>query len=635
MEDIIEKNKKINIFFCLNEEQNFITELKEIIAKEKTKINDKGLFNKSKILDEISYYLGIEDEKRGEIDMRETENIIILYDTYNNITQLLFDFINKFEKGIVLNDDHPFFIILPYEKEEINMSKNKLIKDINIFQKNKNNKRQLDSRNIFFEEKFTILERIRKIYNYFNENDEEIIDFFNNTYYDKSNTINILTIGKRGSGKSTLINKILGEKKAYSHKNAKTLKTKEYYHKYYPLKFVDSAGFEIGEKNQIENVSEFLEKNNLNYINIYKKIHFIFYLFKNDDKFENIELKIIKQLSTYNIDILFIVTYMKEDDKEPFIYNLKEALKKNSFTNEEINKIKSNIFCLDLLDKNNSFIISNILSSLNEKLKKYKESSELIQEYIDYFNNIGNNNENDLMTMPGEELENIINKSIIGTEKEGILTSKTPQSPDKIIQLIKRTIKDNIFFIDFENDRKEKKRMAQKILRSFEMSAFWWGAIPIPLLDKYLAKKSREKMIFKITKIYDIVVKKREHEKTLKKYKPKEDQLGRFTTNSFSDIMTIEGIMNGLSIGFDSIFLPLGITIGVAISYVTGKISQIEAEKIGEQIIDEFDKEYAKINILDKYYDIAEKLNNNFKLIEKFPYIFKDEWYDIDIHKNI
>ena len=127
MEDIIEKNKKINIFFCLNEEQNFITELKEIIAEEKTKINDKGLFNKSEILDEISYYLGIEDEKRGEIDMRETENIIILYDTYNNITQLLFDFINKFEKGIVLNDDHPFFIILPYEKEEINMSKNKFI----------------------------------------------------------------------------------------------------------------------------------------------------------------------------------------------------------------------------------------------------------------------------------------------------------------------------------------------------------------------------------------------------------------------------------------------------------------------------------------------------------------------------
>ena len=634
MEDIIEKNKKINIFFCLNEEQNFITELKEIIKSEETKINYKGLFNKSEILDEISYYLGIEDEKRGEIDRREIENIIILYDTYNNITQLLFDFINKFEKSIALNDDHPFFIILPYEKEEIKISKSKLIKDINEFQKNKNNKRKLDSRNIFFEEKNTILERIKKIYNYFNEKDEEAI-YFVNTYYDMSNTINILTIGKRGSGKSTLINKILGEKKAYAHKNAKTLKTKEYYHKYYPLKFVDSAGFEIGEKTQIENVSEFLEKNNLNYINIYKKIHFIFYLFKNDDKFENIEFKIIKQLSTYNIDILFIVTYMKEDDKQPFIYNLKEALKKNSFTKEEINKIMSNIFCLDLLDKNNSSIISDILSSLNKKLKKYKESSELIQEYIDYFYNIGNNNKDDLMTMPDEEIKDVINNSIMGTEEQGILTNKTPPSLDELIKLIKRTIKDNIFYIDLKNDRNKKKKLAQKILHSFEMPSFWWGAIPIPLLDKYLAKKSREKMIFKITKIYDIVVEKRKEEKTIKEYKPKENHLGRFIVNSLSDIITVGGIMNALSIGLESIFLPLGITIGVATFYVRGKISQIEAEKIGEKIIDEFDKEYAKINILDKYYDIAEKLNNNFKLIENFPYIFKDNWYDIDIHKNI
>ena len=326
---------------------------------------------------------------------------------------------------------------------------------------------------------------------------------------------------------------------------------------------------------------------------------------------------------------------MKEDDKQPFIYNLKEALKNNLFLKEEINKITSNIFCLDLLDKNNSSIISDILSSLNKKLKKYKESSELIQEYIDYFYNIGNNNKDDLMTMPDEEIKDVINKSIMETEEQGILTNKTPPSLDELIKLIKRTIKDNIFFIDLKNDRNKKKKLAQKILHSFEMPSFWWGAIPIPLLDKYLAKKSREKMIFKITKIYDIVVEKRKEEKTIKEYKPKENHLGRFIVNSLSDIITVGGIMNALSIGLESIFLPLGITIGVATSYVRGKISQIEAEKIGEKIIDEFDKEYAKINILDKYYDIAEKLNNNFKLIENFPYIFKDNWYDIDIHKNI
>jgi len=58
--------------------------------------------------------------------------------------------------------------------------------------------------------------------------------------------MNILVIGKRGCGKSTLINRILGEKKAYAHINAKTPETREYYHKYYPIKLIDSAGFEVG-----------------------------------------------------------------------------------------------------------------------------------------------------------------------------------------------------------------------------------------------------------------------------------------------------------------------------------------------------------------------------------------------------
>jgi len=88
--------------------------------------------------------------------------------------------------------------------------------------------------------------------------------------------------------------------------------------------------------------------------------------------------------------------------------------------------------------------------------------------------------------MPDEEIKDVINNSIMGTEEQGILTNKTPPSLDELIKLIKRTIKDNIFFIDLKNDRNKKKKLAQKILHSFEMPSFWWGAIPIPLLDKYL-----------------------------------------------------------------------------------------------------------------------------------------------------
>ena len=42
-----------------------------------------------------------------------------------------------------------------------------------------------------------------------------------------------MIIGKRVLGKSTLVNKILGEQKAYANKNEETLKSKQYYHKYF------------------------------------------------------------------------------------------------------------------------------------------------------------------------------------------------------------------------------------------------------------------------------------------------------------------------------------------------------------------------------------------------------------------
>ena len=163
---------------------------------------------------------------------------------------------------------------------------------------------KLDSRNIYIETEETIITTINKIYNYYNgdyfinfeDNDE---DNFKRRY-NITKTINILCIGKRGSGKSTLINRILGEKKAFAHINAKTPKTREYYHKYYPIKFIDSAGFEVdglNEKktNEIKDINKFLEDNNLDLKNINKKVHFIFYVFRANDKLNSLLIQILQK----------------------------------------------------------------------------------------------------------------------------------------------------------------------------------------------------------------------------------------------------------------------------------------------------------------------------------------------------
>ena len=605
------KYKPLNIFFYFKKESDIIIEIKKLLNTMTDKFTIKGEFDQTSLLNELSYYLGNKDKDRGKIKKKETQNVIISSSSFEESKDLLIKFIKKFEKGIVKNDDHPFFIFLKDEKDN-NYDIRQLILDINKFQEKINNTRKLDSRNISLENKETTLEKIENIFNYFNENDEKNIYFNNNVNYNISYTINILTIGRRGSGKSTLINRLLGEKKAYAQKNAKTLNTKEYYHKYYPIKFIDSSGFEIGTLSQIKNVTDFLEKNNLNYENIFKKIHFIFYLFKSNDKFEDIELKIIKQLSSFNIDIIFIMTNMtNEDDEESSKSSFEDILKENNFTEGEINKIINNTFCLDLLDINYSIVLSDILSNLSDKIEKYKKSNDFIIESINNFHFLDDNEDNE------DNEDNVKNKDFSETERiltnveneEGILVKKLPKSPNNLIEIIKEAIKDNIFFIDFETDRKRKYNLALKIVDSYKKSAFWWGFIPIPILDWYLSKLSRERMIKEIRKIYEIVFENRIEKEMNEEYK--------------YFIYDASSIAKPLPIFY---FDP---------PFTSAKSNENKTLIIGEGIVNELDTEYAKIYIIDKYFDLAKKLNKNFDMFKEFSMLFKENfWYDIKILQN-
>ena len=586
------KYKRLNIFFYFNENQDILVEIKKLISTMTDKFLIKGEFNQACLLNELSYYLGIEDKIRGKIKKKEMQNLIITFSSFDNSKNLLFNFINKFKEGIVKNDDHPFFIFLK-DENDLNFNFKQLMKEVNKFQEKIKNTRKLDSRNVFLETKETILEKIENIFNYYNENDEKNIDFNSYTNYNKSYTINILTIGRRGAGKSTLINRLLGEKKAYAQKNAKTLNTKEYYHRYYPLKFIDSAGFEIGTLNQIKNVTDFLKQNNLNYENIFKKIHFIFYLFKSNDKFEDIELQIIKELSSFNIDIFFIITNMTfEDDEDSSKSFFEDILKEKHFTEGEINKIIGNTFCLDLLDINHSNIISNLLLNLYKKIEKYQKSNDFIIECI---NNFNSKKRKEINQTPSGETERLLNEK---NPKEGILVTIAPSSPNDLCEIIKEAIKDNIFFIDFESDRKKKYGLALKIVDSYRKSAIWWGSIPIPILDYYLPKLSRERMIKEIGDIYEDVIKKRIKEKTNKNYKEE--------YNIFRVLMLGGPIYN-----------------------------QTLTFSIGREIVDEFDKDYAKIDIIDKYLNLDNTLNQNFNVLKEFYELFEKHcWYDINIYQN-
>ena len=510
------KEKNANIFFCSENKIQLFSELEKYLNNSTKKFIIKGNYNKSSIITEISYYLGIVEKNNEEIDEKEINNIIIFNVSFNDAENLLNLFIKEF-KGIQ-NDQYPFFVFFTDENNS-NFDIKKIISDLNTLELDIINDAKLDSRNIYFDTKKTILPTITKIYNYYNgdfitELDNGEKDNYN---YDLSKTLNILVIGKRGHGKSTLINRILGEKRAYAHPNANTPNTKIYYHKYYPIKFIDSAGFETGEISNINNIKDYLEKKNLVYKDIYKKIHFIFYVFGEKDKFEDAIVKILQKLQTYKVEIFFIITNSTKGREIITKNNFKDTIKsKKIFQKDKINDIINNTFCLDLFDIYNLKTISDIFLLISGKLKEYEELNNIIIDSIKNYRDLVKTNEFGYIINDENIFENINNSfedskelisknlksnlRIIPEEPRGLIFNKNINDPNEILEIIKYNIKNNIFFTDFQNDRKSKKPLSRELIQKFVWPCFWWSSIMIPFLNQYLSKKSKIKMIKKYRK---------------------------------------------------------------------------------------------------------------------------------------
>ena len=513
------------------------------------------------------------------------------------------------------------------KKEKNSFDFKKLILDLNDYQKEMIDSSKLDSRNIYIETEETIITTINKIYNYYNgdyfinfeDNDE---DNFKRRY-NITKTINILCIGKRGSGKSTLINRILGEKKAFAHINAKTPKTREYYHKYYPIKFIDSAGFEVdglNEKktNEIKDINKFLEDNNLDLKNINKKVHFIFYVFRANDKLDSSVIQILQRFESYNIETFFIITYSKNKEEKLYKNNFKEQIKQNKiFPKEKVNDVINNTFCIDSFDIKYSKTISDIFLLISSKLKEYEESNNIIIEGIENYKNLIKTeekgyiiedddesslsqfrNDNSLSTPLSSRTEGL---SIIEDMRNSIIFKKT-NDPKEALEMIKKLIKYNIFMTDFETERENKKNLANQVIKNFVWPGFFWSSLMIPILNEYLAKKSKLKMLRRISEIYEIEI-PNDYDKNFFNLKKEGD-------NAFKKIVK---------------------TIG---TWLAGTWNMTDIKTIGNQIIEEFDFEYAKKNILYLYYDMAAKYNNSFQMIKDFYKCFNnDYWYDIRVEK--
>ena len=280
----LDSRKKITLLFYsdFKTSEPLVKEIEKSIKTEKPELIDKKFFKllsyKDNWLIESMYFL----TNQNDDDSKKKEDFLKLYEKpIENLYKdeeprslfVFFDGPNILDSMKTIIERTYFkqpFILIFSEKEKKIFKYEIKEKIYEIMDEDDEDGNDLlpyfDMNNIFIykknEESFKkAIMPILKVYRYFNQlgdsffkklpelinidsNDKEIRNLFHTHYF------NILLCGRSGTGKSTFINTMMGEKKAYTSKmkSVGTFRNNYYIHKKYPIKIIDVCGFAEGSE---------------------------------------------------------------------------------------------------------------------------------------------------------------------------------------------------------------------------------------------------------------------------------------------------------------------------------------------------------------------------------------------------
>lgn len=580
------------------------------------------------------------------IEKKEYNNIIILFDlSVEDSSQIIFDIIKIINGNDLLNDEHPFFIFYT-ENQEVN--KKDIYIKVNNLQKDFINEQKLDVRNI------SVIHNIENIYsiiiqrhNYFNQIETNI-----NNQFDTSCTINALFAGNSGTGKSTFINRLLGEKRAYVSDKAKTKIYDVYYHKFIPLKLFDSIGFEVGKTEENKDLKNII-KSNESFEKIMEKIHVVYFMLQNE-KLNTVQLDFINYVIDKNISIFLIGNKIEK-------INLKRKSFKSAindypkFDDNKKNYLIDHLYFVDLLAEQCEEIGKIIRHTNQEFLESYNSHKEIIQKFEAFLNEqkeilykeAAPPVEKDKLINHGDEEDNNKNLIHIDPEMNNNINIKEEKDLRKLNSDFSLLCKSSKFLKEnIKEFGDKKKREASKVISEFKTSNFFWGMIPVPILDKKKTKESRLKMINQIFQIYSPVFELiKRQKKEVNKIDQNETEIPRALANGIGDLTLVGGL--GIEIASYSGYVinilskvprfvtgGLGLAATLGISLITGYKSSKDVEELGSQIVKLLEQEFIKLNAYEIYYDCAKKYNKAINQFEKLAEYFDAQHeikYDCDI----
>lgn len=347
--------------------------LKYIKKGKHKNINDWDFyfFKKDKLIGENT--LGV---LRGFLTKKDYKNLIIFYSGLEYFTyEDLLKFYDKQPDSyhintIIITKNHEKFVLPDLKKFNTN-----LIRNLN--------------------EKDTIehLINIIEITSYCNELGDEIgfpKKFINDSLLEADNqlmmkysfTFNILICGKPGSGKSTLINKILGKAKCFSGKGTSSLTSHvvKYIHDKYPLVIYDTPGFE--KPTDIERIKQLIVDKNTTLNEEKNRIHCVLYCINTSSErtFIDKEFEFLVGLLNQKMDVFFIATHAKnKENAKHYIEATKLSLYQNSNNDKRVENLEKYIYPVELIDDEfyKKFGLKEVFTFLYNKYKKEKINEEI------------------------------------------------------------------------------------------------------------------------------------------------------------------------------------------------------------------------------------------------------------------
>ena len=280
---------------------------------------------------------------------------------------------------------------------------------------------------------------------------------------EEKETINILVIGIKNSGKTFLINKLLWETRALSMENRFTTKLNSYQHSKYPIVFYDISGFNENEDEELRDINSKIQEFCGDYKNIKNKIHIIFYVIdcNNARIFQKKEKELIENIFEINIPIFIVGQKAKKTNIKNFIRKTNVELE--TFPekyNEKIENLKNRIFCLDTKES-----LIKLLKSVNMEFIESKAYNEKIINSSSIMNN-----------------DELINRSF----SDYVIINSNDE--DKLIKDFLEWVKNSIFFNKYIETLKEIYNNILKIKEKYMNKNYYFSNLDIQSINDDIKK---------------------------------------------------------------------------------------------------------------------------------------------------